>query len=290
MFVVGADGCQTGWIAVALDSGVFAGATHFSKFQDLVAALDEAAAIGVDIPIGLISEGSRDCDELTREFVGPRRNSVFRTPVRDAISLESYEDASAVNRERSGYGMSKQMYNLRRKILEVDAVVRSQTPEEAPPSSRQGASAERRFREQARRMEGRDSAKSLRKFARIITPARPVKAFVPEGPVSTGRNPLPSGRIVEVHPEASFRELAGEPLKHSKKTWNGMMQRMRLLEKAGINIPAELGEIGRVGVDDVLDAAAIAWTANRYANNRARSLPPQQLWQHSEGQVIAIWI
>jgi len=212
--------------------------------------------------------------------------------VRDAISLESYSDANILNRERTGYGMSKQMFNLRRKILEVDAVVRTEAREHgstAPPS-RTDAPPSGRFREQARRMEGRDGARSLRKFARIITPARPPKALEADKPMSIGRNPLPGGRIVEVHPEASFRELAGAPLKHSKKTWNGMMQRMRLLEKAGIAIPAELGEIGRVGVDDVLDAAAIAWTANRYVNHRARSLPPQQLWQHSEGQVVAIWI
>ncbi len=71
-------------------------------------------------------------------------------------------------------------------------------------------------------------------------------------------------RIIEVHPELSFSVLAGGPIPASKKSWDGLMRRKLLLEQAGIYIPEVLGEAaGRVGPDDVLDAAVAAWTADR---------------------------
>ena len=44
-------------------------------------------------------------------------------------------------------------------------------------------------------------------------------------------------RVVEVHPEVSFRALAGEPLRWSKKSWNGLLLRRRLLAEADICCP-----------------------------------------------------
>ena len=80
-------------------------------------------------------------------------------------------------------------------------------------------------------------------------------------------------RIIEVHPEVSFRALAGAHVGFPKMTWNGQALRRRALERAGIMLPDELGEGGDVPVGDVLDAAAAAWSARRYAQRRAESLP-----------------
>jgi predicted RNase H-like nuclease len=41
-------------------------------------------------------------------------------------------------------------------------------------------------------------------------------------------------RIVEVHPEASFRALKGAPLRHSKHSWSGITERRALLSSVGI--------------------------------------------------------
>ena len=81
------------------------------------------------------------------------------------------------------------------------------------------------------------------------------------------------GRVYEVHPEVCFCEMAGEPLPHSKRTWSGVMERLDLLERNGITVPSALGVAGAAAPDDVLDAAAAAWTAGRIANGAARSLP-----------------
>jgi predicted RNase H-like nuclease len=81
-------------------------------------------------------------------------------------------------------------------------------------------------------------------------------------------------RIIEVHPEVSFRALVGGHLAFPKATWNGQAQRRHALERAGVTLPEELNEAGHVPVADVLDAAAAAWSARRYANGVAESLPP----------------
>jgi predicted RNase H-like nuclease len=78
--------------------------------------------------------------------------------------------------------------------------------------------------------------------------------------------------IVEVHPEVSFRALAGQPLA-PKKTWTGQAARREALARAGIELPTELADAGRVPADDVLDAAVAAWSALRIASGECGTLP-----------------
>ncbi|HEX2298182.1 MAG TPA: DUF429 domain-containing protein [Pseudonocardiaceae bacterium] len=96
-------------------------------------------------------------------------------------------------------------------------------------------------------------------------------------------------RVVEAHPEVSFAELAGAPLELRKHTWAGAERRLRLLAEAGITLTGDLGDAGtQAAVDDVLDAAACAWTARRVARGEARSRPdpPERF---SDGLPCAIW-
>ena len=84
-------------------------------------------------------------------------------------------------------------------------------------------------------------------------------------------------RLIEIHPEVTFRALAGRPLSSSKKSWNGHSERRRLLSGVGLSLPDRLPEpVGTVPADDVLDAAAAAWSAGRYAAGEARSLPDEK--------------
>lgn len=93
-------------------------------------------------------------------------------------------------------------------------------------------------------------------------------------------------RVIEVHPEVSFAALAGQPLRHSKRSWNGQMQRRRLLASAGIELPDEL-TAGQAAADDVLDAAIAAWSAARRERGQAATLPADPPVQ--DGRPIAIW-
>jgi len=95
--------------------------------------------------------------------------------------------------------------------------------------------------------------------------------------------------VFESHPEVPFWALAGgRPMQYPKKSWNGQMERRRLLADAGIVLPDGLtGRAGEVPVDDVLDAAAMAWTARRVADGVAIPLPspPERI----AGRDVAIW-
>jgi predicted RNase H-like nuclease len=89
--------------------------------------------------------------------------------------------------------------------------------------------------------------------------------------------------LYEVHPELAFGAMAGAPLAHSKHTEAGRDQRRALLGQAGIVLPA----IPRAPVTDILDAAAVAWSAWRIAAGQAAVIPatPQR---DSAGREIAI--
>jgi predicted RNase H-like nuclease len=94
-------------------------------------------------------------------------------------------------------------------------------------------------------------------------------------------------RFREVHPEGSFRAMNGcRPLGYRKKSAAGAMRRLDLLHAAGIDVIA-LREAGYVPLDDVLDAAAAAWSAQRIITGAAGSLldPPEQI----DGYPVAIW-
>ena len=77
--------------------------------------------------------------------------------------------------------------------------------------------------------------------------------------------------LYEVHPELSFRAIAGAPLDDAKHTAAGQARRRGLLAAAGLVVPAD-ETLRRVAVD-VLDAAAVAWTARRIAAGQAEVVP-----------------
>jgi predicted RNase H-like nuclease len=87
-------------------------------------------------------------------------------------------------------------------------------------------------------------------------------------------------RIIEVHPEVSFRQLAEAPLA-SKHRADGLLERRRLLEAAGIEPPQSAP---RIAEPDLLDATVAAWTAARYARGEALPLPEEHA-----ARIGAIW-
>ena len=96
-------------------------------------------------------------------------------------------------------------------------------------------------------------------------------------------------RLHEVHPEVSFRVMNGGAALPSKKTWGGLQVRLSLLKAEGIIIPGTLGDADRVGIDDVVDAAAAAWSARRVAKKLARRFPERTTQEIAPGRPIAIW-
>jgi predicted RNase H-like nuclease len=95
--------------------------------------------------------------------------------------------------------------------------------------------------------------------------------------------------VREVHPEVSFSLMTGAPIMAGKRTWAGAAARRSVLAGEGIELPDDLGPAGlAAGADDVLDAAAVAWTARRIAAGVARPFPDPPV-DLGGGRVQAIW-
>jgi predicted RNase H-like nuclease len=76
---------------------------------------------------------------------------------------------------------------------------------------------------------------------------------------------------LEVHPEVCFWALNHRsPMKHNKKTPEGAAERIAVLRPVFPEIEQHLANRPtRVGADDMLDAAAAAWTALRWHRHEA---------------------
>lgn len=93
--------------------------------------------------------------------------------------------------------------------------------------------------------------------------------------------------VVEVHPEVSFAALGADTVP-SKKSVEGRETRHQALTGLGWVLPEQL-RTPAYGVDDALDACAVAWTALRHAQGESRTLPePPEVF--SDGLAAAIHV
>lgn len=120
--VAGVDGCRGGWLAVRLDPA--AGTTEaavFARWAELDGALADAAAIAVDMPVGLADAGPRRCDVAARALLQPagKGSSVFPSPRRYMLG-RSWTDANALGRAREGTGLTRQAGHILPKVAELD--------------------------------------------------------------------------------------------------------------------------------------------------------------------------
>ena len=94
-------------------------------------------------------------------------------------------------------------------------------------------------------------------------------------------------RLREVHPEVSFRAMNnGAQLGFRKKSAGGALERIEILRREGITL-AHLDAARPVPLDDVLDAAAAAWSAHRISCGIAESLPDPP--ERAGATETAIW-
>lgn len=120
---LGLDGFSKGWVAVFLDGDAHEISFHREVRQALSRSFDRA---GIDIPIGMADNGERDCDVLARAMLRPHTSRVF-TGARRWLWLE-FTDPDRANQEAQRRGqkrVSRQLWHLGKKIMEVDACVRA---------------------------------------------------------------------------------------------------------------------------------------------------------------------
>lgn len=93
----------------------------------------------------------------------------------------------------------------------------------------------------------------------------------------------------EVHPEVCFWALNGQrPMAHNKKTEDGVNERLNRLRTVFPEIePHWRNRPPGVGSDDLLDAAAAAWTAVRIHRGEGRRVCEPE--HDGKGLEVAIW-
>jgi predicted RNase H-like nuclease len=228
---VGIDGCRAGWIAVISEpSGVTA--QLLTTVEDLVPRLSPTAVVAIDVPIGLVDAGARDCDRAARQRLGTRRgSSVFPAPIRPVLTAATHADACEICARIEGKRMSLQAFAIVPKVREVDALLR-----------------------------GRPWLQSV---------------------------------VREVHPELCFAAWnGGVAMAHAKKTAAGRAERERLIEMWRPGLHASLrtrwtrAEVAR---DDINDALAALWTAERIAAATAERIPSDPEPRDAVGLPMRMW-
>ncbi len=123
MIAIGLDGFNKGWVAVTLD-GDRRSIDFISDISWLAAQRFTHAAI--DIPIGLGDDGVRSCDQLARKKLSPHGSRVFAGGRR--WLWQDFTDPDLANAEaerREQKKVSRQLWHLGLKIMEIDGFVRS---------------------------------------------------------------------------------------------------------------------------------------------------------------------
>lgn len=212
--MLGIDGCRAGWLAVRLVATGGRPAVDYAlhaRFAPILEQHPDAAAIAVDMPIGLYESGrarARPCDQIARQRLGKRACCVFIPPTRAMLCAESYAPLRAL-------GLSVQAYYLIPRIRELDA---------------------------------------------LLTPDL-------------------QARVWESHPELSFLAMTGAPTPHPKRTQAGQAARIdalqRTLSESGDALASLMAAFRQqvapkhAGIDDLLDACALAWSALRHIRGKS---------------------
>jgi predicted RNase H-like nuclease len=115
MTTVGVDWARGCWVVVAVDGGDVTVTTE-PAILNVWHEYGAAAAILVDIPIGLPESAPRACDRAAAALLGDRHSSVFDVPCRAAIEADGYEAA----RDANGGSLGSQSWGLVPRIRAVD--------------------------------------------------------------------------------------------------------------------------------------------------------------------------
>jgi predicted RNase H-like nuclease len=108
--IAGIDGCKAGWIVATSNRLIVVPELHLEQFT----------LVGIDMPIGLLDGPPRACDVAARRYLGRAGSSVFPAPPRAALAHVEYQSALAAARSATGRGISKQTFNIMKKVVELD--------------------------------------------------------------------------------------------------------------------------------------------------------------------------
>ena len=124
--IAGIDGAKGGWVCVSgyENNHKELYFEKLEKFSDIESR--DFDLVLVDIPIGLdidLMKGGRIVDNLARKTLLANKSSIFNAPSRLVLNAKNYEEANKINKSK-GMGLSKQSWNLVKKIREVDNYIK----------------------------------------------------------------------------------------------------------------------------------------------------------------------
>ena len=117
----------------------------------------------------------------------------------------------------------------------------------------------------------------------LLPKVREVRAVLSPADLAADARP----QAAEVHPETSFAVLTGQPMLASKRQPAGQAERLAALAPEFDNLDAAPPPLSGAAPDDLLDAAAAAWTARRMAAGTAMALGQGEV--DETGYPTAIW-
>ena len=121
--VAGIDGCRSGWLVVEAHSDLSKAELNFApNWHDVKST---ARVIAVDMPIGLSRDGVRQCEVEARRLLSPCASRVFKTIARGALRFaqKDWNVANQWSKDQGFGGISKQIWNIRPKIKEIDRAI-----------------------------------------------------------------------------------------------------------------------------------------------------------------------
>ena len=121
---IGLDGFRRGWVAVYIDDNGDHFFDYSPELRRLLSGTFKRAML--DVPIGLPDKGYRQCDIEARGVLG---TSVFLGARRSLIGFDSFNEANKYywRTEGAGWGISQQLWGIRDKIAQADALVTPKT-------------------------------------------------------------------------------------------------------------------------------------------------------------------
>lgn len=123
--IAGIDGCRSGWLIVEANGDLSKAELQFAPNWNSVNCA--AKIVAVDMPIGISQRGVRQCEVEARKLLSPYAARVFKSLSRGALRFaqSEWKTANQWSKGQGFGGISKQIWNIRPKIKEIDRAIAS---------------------------------------------------------------------------------------------------------------------------------------------------------------------
>ena len=125
--LIGIDGTSSGWIAsIGSSKKKCVSIITFSEKLDKILSDYPDSVVVIDMPIELNKKKYlRECDVLAKRYLGKNfQSSIFIPPLERVLECANYQEANMLSKKITGKGLSKQSWNLKTKISEVQGLSR----------------------------------------------------------------------------------------------------------------------------------------------------------------------